>query len=115
MTVPGLKTRKPTGRVPYPCILLEGEEKSGKPLERASWSFECLHRLGWEPEEASAKQPSLIDGFLGGTSPGKFLCDVGGAELPAGSRHADRAFGTGGLPAEVSAGGAKDALTGRYP
>ncbi|WP_369255141.1 AAA family ATPase [Geodermatophilus amargosae] len=37
MTVPGLKTRKPTGRVPWPCILLEGEEKSGK-----SWSLAQL-------------------------------------------------------------------------
>ncbi|MGY1679277.1 hypothetical protein [Geodermatophilus sp. SYSU D01176] len=34
MAVSGLKTRKPTGRVPWPCILLEGEEKSGK-----SWSL----------------------------------------------------------------------------
>ncbi|PRY50202.1 hypothetical protein LY71_104239 [Geodermatophilus tzadiensis] len=37
MAVPGLKTRKPTGRVPWPCILLEGEEKSGK-----SWSLAQL-------------------------------------------------------------------------
>src|SRR3954465_6195535 len=37
MAVPGLKTRKPTGRVPWPCILLEGEEKAGK-----SWSLAQL-------------------------------------------------------------------------
>ncbi|SDD30576.1 hypothetical protein SAMN05660690_3951 [Geodermatophilus telluris] len=37
MAVPGLTTRKPTGRVPWPCILLEGEEKSGK-----SWSLAQL-------------------------------------------------------------------------
>src|SRR3954464_3927362 len=30
MTAAGMKTRKPTGRVPWPCILLEGEEKAGK-------------------------------------------------------------------------------------
>jgi hypothetical protein len=30
MPIAGLKTRKPTGAVPYPCILLEGEEKAGK-------------------------------------------------------------------------------------
>lgn len=30
MAMDGLKTRKPTGRVPWPTILLEGEEKSGK-------------------------------------------------------------------------------------
>jgi hypothetical protein len=34
MAVSGLKTRQPTGRVPWPCILLEGEEKAGK-----SWSL----------------------------------------------------------------------------
>jgi hypothetical protein len=37
MAVPGLKTRKPTGRVPWPCILLEGEEKAGK-----SWALAQL-------------------------------------------------------------------------
>jgi hypothetical protein len=44
MTVPGLKTRKPTGRVPWPCILLEGEEKAGK-----SWAlaqFSSSDRIG---------------------------------------------------------------------
>ena len=25
-----LRTRKPTGAVPWPCVLLEGEEKAGK-------------------------------------------------------------------------------------
>src|SRR5918911_1610172 len=34
MAMAGLKTRKPTGRVPWPCILLEGEEKAGK-----SWAL----------------------------------------------------------------------------
>jgi hypothetical protein len=40
----GLKTRKPTGRVPWPCILLEGEEKAGK-----SWAlaqFSTSDRIG---------------------------------------------------------------------
>ncbi|SFO73897.1 hypothetical protein SAMN05660464_0865 [Geodermatophilus dictyosporus] len=38
MAVPGLKTRKPTGRVPWPCILLEGEEKAGKSWALAQFS-----------------------------------------------------------------------------
>src|SRR3954447_3371505 len=44
MAVSGLKTRKPTGRVPWPCILLEGEEKAGK-----SWSlaqFSASDKIG---------------------------------------------------------------------
>src|SRR3954467_10128982 len=38
MAVSGLKTRKPTGRVPWPCILLEGEEKAGKSYALAQFS-----------------------------------------------------------------------------
>ncbi|MCV2489238.1 ATP-binding protein [Geodermatophilus sp. YIM 151500] len=44
MAVSGLKTRQPTGRVPWPCILLEGDEKAGK-----SWSlaqFSASDRIG---------------------------------------------------------------------
>jgi hypothetical protein len=44
MAVSGLKTRKPSGRVPWPCILLEGEEKAGK-----SWAlaqFSSSDRIG---------------------------------------------------------------------
>ncbi|MGY1590872.1 hypothetical protein ACI79D_02730 [Geodermatophilus sp. SYSU D00708] len=44
MAVSGLKTRQPTGRVPWPCILLEGEEKAGK-----SWAlaqFSSSDRIG---------------------------------------------------------------------
>jgi hypothetical protein len=44
MALTGLKTRKPTGRVPWPCILLEGEEKAGK-----SWAlaqFSTSDRIG---------------------------------------------------------------------
>src|SRR3954453_11884006 len=44
MAVSGLKTRKPTGRVPWPCVLLEGEEKAGK-----SWAlaqFSTSDRIG---------------------------------------------------------------------
>src|SRR5918994_3813281 len=38
MAVSGLKTRKPSGRVPWPCILLEGEEKAGKSWALAQFS-----------------------------------------------------------------------------
>jgi hypothetical protein len=38
MAMDGLKTRKPTGRVPWPCILLEGEEKAGKSYALAQFS-----------------------------------------------------------------------------
>ncbi|MBB3083994.1 hypothetical protein [Geodermatophilus sabuli] len=44
MALSGLKTRKPTGRVPWPCILLEGDEKAGK-----SWSlaqFSASDKIG---------------------------------------------------------------------
>ena len=44
MAISGLPTRKPTGRVPWPCILLEGEEKAGK-----SWALAQLsisNRIG---------------------------------------------------------------------
>src|SRR3954464_3328078 len=44
MAMDGLKTRKPTGRVPWPCVLLEGEEKAGK-----SWAlaqFSASDRIG---------------------------------------------------------------------
>ncbi|MGX5656763.1 hypothetical protein ACWKWC_18455 [Geodermatophilus nigrescens] len=37
MAISGLPTRKPTGRVPWPCVLLEGEEKAGK-----SWALAQL-------------------------------------------------------------------------
>jgi hypothetical protein len=37
MAISGLTIRKPTGRVPWPCILLEGEEKAGK-----SWALAQL-------------------------------------------------------------------------
>src|SRR5437763_303850 len=37
MAISGLSTRKPTGRVPWPCVLLEGEEKAGK-----SWALAQL-------------------------------------------------------------------------
>src|SRR3954466_11568574 len=38
MAMAGLKTRKPTGRAPWPCILLEGEEKAGKSWALAEFS-----------------------------------------------------------------------------
>src|SRR4051794_2845816 len=42
--LPTIKTRKPTGRVPWPCILLEGEEKSGKSYALAQ--FSASDRIG---------------------------------------------------------------------
>ena len=44
MAVSGLKTRQPTGRVPWPCILLEGEEKAGKSFALAQ--FSASDRIG---------------------------------------------------------------------
>jgi hypothetical protein len=44
MAMDGLKTRKPTGRVPWPCILLEGEEKAGKSYALAQ--FSASDRIG---------------------------------------------------------------------
>jgi hypothetical protein len=44
MTAPALRTRRPTGRVPWPLILVEGGEKSGK-----SWAcaqFSTSNRIG---------------------------------------------------------------------
>jgi len=38
MTTPALRTRKPTGRVPWPLILVEGGEKSGKSWAAAQFS-----------------------------------------------------------------------------
>lgn len=37
-TVPRLRTRKPTGVIPWPIILIEGEEKSGKSHEAAAFT-----------------------------------------------------------------------------
>jgi hypothetical protein len=48
MAVSGLKTRKPTGRVPWPCILLEGEEKAGKSWALAQFSSsDRIRALYW--------------------------------------------------------------------
>lgn len=44
MALSGLKTRQPTGRVPWPCILLEGEEKAGKSFALAQ--FSASDRIG---------------------------------------------------------------------
>ncbi len=64
MSVPGLRTRKPTGRVPWPCILLEGEEKAGK-----SWAlaqFSASDRIGtlyWiDLDEGAADEYGAIPG-----------------------------------------------------
>lgn len=38
MTTPTIKTRRPSGKVPWPCILLEGEPKAGKSFAAAQLS-----------------------------------------------------------------------------
>jgi hypothetical protein len=59
-----LKTRKPTGAVPWPCILLEGQEKAGK-----SWAIAALSasdkvgRTFWiDLSEGAADEYGAIDG-----------------------------------------------------
>jgi hypothetical protein len=48
MAISGLKTRQPTGRVPWPCILLEGEEKAGKSYALAQFSAsDMIGALYW--------------------------------------------------------------------
>jgi hypothetical protein len=64
MPVPGLRTHAPTGRIPWPLILLEGQEKSGR-----SWSiaeFSKSDRIGtlyWiDLNEGAAEEYGAIPG-----------------------------------------------------
>src|SRR3954471_6310594 len=64
MAVPGLKTRQPTGRVPWPCILLEGEEKAGKSWALAQFSSsDRIGALYWiDLNEGAADEYGAIPG-----------------------------------------------------
>lgn len=61
---PALRTRPPTGRVPWPCILLEGEEKSGKSYSLAQFSAsERIGALYWlDLNEGAADEYGAIEG-----------------------------------------------------
>jgi hypothetical protein len=58
------KTRQPTGRVPWPTILLEGEEKSGKSYAVAQFSASSLiGQLYWlDLNEGAADEYAAIPG-----------------------------------------------------
>ncbi|MGK5169219.1 hypothetical protein [Geodermatophilus sp. CPCC 205761] len=64
MALNGLKTRKPTGRVPWPCILLEGEEKAGKSYALAQFSASTkIGALYWiDLNEGAADEYGAIPG-----------------------------------------------------
>jgi hypothetical protein len=59
-----LKTRKPTGIVPWPLILLEGEEGAGKTYSAAEFSAsELVGQMYWvDLAEGSADEYAAIDG-----------------------------------------------------
>ncbi|WP_328925556.1 ATP-binding protein [Streptomyces sp. NBC_00190] len=61
---PKLKTRKPTGQVPYPLLVLEGEEGSGKSYAAAEFSASPLTgQTYWiDLSEGSADEYAAIDG-----------------------------------------------------
>lgn len=63
-TTPKLKTRKPTGRVPWPLVLWEGEEKAGKSWAIAEFSGD--ERVGatyWlDAGEGSADEYGAVPG-----------------------------------------------------
>ncbi|MET7530205.1 AAA family ATPase [Streptomyces goshikiensis] len=61
---PALKTRKPTGQVPYPLVLIEGEEGSGKSYAAAQFSASQLTgQTYWiDLSEGSADEYAAIDG-----------------------------------------------------
>jgi hypothetical protein len=64
MAVSGLKTRQPTGRVPWPCILLEGEEKAGKSWALAQFSSsDRIGALYWiDLNEGAADEYGAVPG-----------------------------------------------------
>ncbi|MFJ7422716.1 AAA family ATPase [Streptomyces uncialis] len=61
---PKLKTRKPTGVVPWPLILIEGEESSGKTYSAASFSAsDKIGQMYWiDLAEGSADEYAAIPG-----------------------------------------------------
>ncbi|MFC8895814.1 AAA family ATPase [Streptomyces cinereoruber] len=61
---PKLKTRKPTGIVPWPLILIEGEEGSGKSYSAAEFSAsDLIGQTYWvDLAEGSADEYAAIDG-----------------------------------------------------
>jgi hypothetical protein len=65
MTAPQLKTRKPTGKVAYPLILLEGEEKAGKTF--AALALSASPRIGrtfvLELDEPTADEYAALGDF----------------------------------------------------
>src|SRR3954468_2262955 len=64
MAMAGLKTRQPTGRVPWPCILLEGEEKAGKSWALAQFSSsDRIGALYWiDLNEGAADEYGAVPG-----------------------------------------------------
>ncbi|WP_328404019.1 ATP-binding protein [Streptomyces sp. NBC_00390] len=61
---PKLKTRKPTGIVPWPLVLLEGEEGAGKTFSAAQFSAsDKVGQTYWiDLDEGSADEYAAIDG-----------------------------------------------------
>lgn len=59
-----LKTRKPTGAVPWPLILIEGEEGAGKTYSAAEFSAsDKIGQMYWiDLDEGSADEYAAIDG-----------------------------------------------------
>jgi hypothetical protein len=65
MPIPGLKTHAPTGAVPWPLVLLEGEEHAGKSWTLAEFSrSEKIGEMYWLPlgESGVADQYGRIPG-----------------------------------------------------
>lgn len=63
-TAPGIKTRKPTGIVPWPLLLIEGEEGAGKTYSAAQFSSsERIGQMYWiDLDEGSADEYAAIEG-----------------------------------------------------
>ncbi|WP_406200017.1 ATP-binding protein [Kitasatospora sp. NBC_01560] len=61
---PKLKTRRPTGIVPWPLILIEGEEKAGKTYSAAEFSgSDKIGQMYWiDLDEGSADEYAAIPG-----------------------------------------------------
>ncbi|MGW6393299.1 AAA family ATPase [Streptomyces sp. NPDC055103] len=61
---PGIKTRKPTGIVPWPLLLIEGEEGAGKTYSAAKFSSsDRIGQMYWiDLDEGSADEYAAIEG-----------------------------------------------------